>query len=117
MFVNTRKPYIFRSFSFNHPQGAIWRYYNVFRWFAFVDYLFGMWPYVYIICLSVCAWCSCQFTNTSSTDKSTKHTHTHTHTQIDDIHIRPHAKQILNEGISAEDIVVTAYGPLRMVEW
>jgi len=25
-------------------------YYNVFRWFAFVVYLFGVWLYVYIIC-------------------------------------------------------------------
>jgi hypothetical protein len=49
---------MFRSFSFDHPQGAICRtlcrYYTVFRWFAFVEYWLGMWLYVYIICLCVC---------------------------------------------------------------
>ena len=57
MFVNTRNPYMFRSFLFDHPQGAIRRALcrscNVFSWFAFVEYLLGMWPYVYIICLCV----------------------------------------------------------------
>ena len=51
-------PYTFRSFLFDHPHGATWcalcRYYNVFRWFAFVEYLHGMWLYVYIIYLCVC---------------------------------------------------------------
>jgi hypothetical protein len=71
MFVNTRNPYMFWSFLFDHPQGAICRalcsYYNVFRLFAFVEYFFGMWSYVYIIylcvcvCVCVCAWCSCQW--------------------------------------------------------
>ena len=45
---------MFWSFSFDHPQWAICRalcrYHNVFRWFAFVEYLLGMWLYVYIIC-------------------------------------------------------------------
>jgi len=58
MFVNTRNPYMFRSFLFDHPQGAtcraLCRYYNVFRWFAFVEYLLGMWPYACIIYLFVC---------------------------------------------------------------
>jgi hypothetical protein len=58
MFVNTKNPYVFQSFLFNHPQRAICRalcrYYNVFCWFAFVEYLLGMWPYVYIIHLCVC---------------------------------------------------------------
>jgi hypothetical protein len=58
MFVNTKNPYMFRSFSFDNPQRAICRalrrYYNVFRWFAFVEYLLGMWLYVYIIYLCVC---------------------------------------------------------------
>jgi hypothetical protein len=62
MFVNTRNPYMFRSFLFDHPQGAVsralCRYDNVFRWFAFVECLLGMWPYVYIICLCVCV-CVC----------------------------------------------------------
>jgi hypothetical protein len=43
---------MFRSFLFDHPQGAIYRalcrYYTVFHWFAFVEYLYGMWLYVYI---------------------------------------------------------------------
>jgi len=58
MFVNTRNPYMFQSFLFDHPQGAVCRalcrYCNVFRWFAFVEYLLGTWPYVCIICLFVC---------------------------------------------------------------
>jgi len=58
MFVNTRNHYMFRSFLFDHPEGAICRalcrYYNVFRRFAFVEYLLGMWPYAYIIYLCVC---------------------------------------------------------------
>ena len=58
MFVNTKNPYMFRSFLFDHPQGAICRalchYYNVFHWFAFVEHLLGMWPYVYIIYLCAC---------------------------------------------------------------
>jgi hypothetical protein len=58
MFVNTRNPYMFRSFLFDRPEGAICRalcrYYNVFRQFAFVEYLLGMWPYAYIIYLCVC---------------------------------------------------------------
>jgi len=81
MFVNTKNPYMFRSFLFDHPQGAICcalcRYYNVFCWFAFVDYLLGMWLYVYIIYLYVClVLLSVKdlFVNRSFTDKSTKHT-------------------------------------------
>jgi hypothetical protein len=82
---------MFRSFLFYHPQRtichALCRYYNVFRWFAFVEYLLGMWLYVYIICLCVCAWCYCQWkvclwTHRPSTNKRTS-THTnrwHTHT-------------------------------------
>jgi hypothetical protein len=91
MFVNSRNPYMFQSFLFDHPQRAICcalcHYYNVFFWFVFVEYLLGMWPYVYIICVCVClvllsvgdlyvcvlgalvsgrsvclcAWCSCQW--------------------------------------------------------
>jgi len=49
---------MFRSFLFDHLQGAICRalccYYNVFRYFAFVEYLLGMWPYVCITYLCVC---------------------------------------------------------------
>jgi hypothetical protein len=70
------------------------------------------------------------FTNKPSTAKSTKHAHKQiktfhsqehqAHTQIDDIHIQPHTKEILNESKSAEDIIVTAqisaYGHLRVVE-
>jgi hypothetical protein len=41
---------------FDYPQGAICRalcrYYNDFRWFAFFEYLLGMWLYVYVyVCL------------------------------------------------------------------
>jgi len=40
MSVNTVNPYVFRSFLFDHPQGAICHalcpYCDVFRWFAFV---------------------------------------------------------------------------------
>jgi len=49
---------MFRSFLFDHPRGAIYRavcrYYNVFRWFALIEYLLGMWLYVYIIYVCVC---------------------------------------------------------------
>ena len=49
---------MFWSFLFDHPQGAtcraLCRYYNVFHWFTFIEYLLGMWPYVYIIYLCVC---------------------------------------------------------------
>jgi len=70
---------MFRSLLFNHPQRAICRalccYYNVFRWFAFVEYLHGMWLYVCVICLCVCLVLLSVFTNRTSADKSTKHTH------------------------------------------
>jgi hypothetical protein len=37
-----KNPYMFRSFSFDHPQGAICRalcrYCNVFSWFAFIEF-------------------------------------------------------------------------------
>ena len=56
---------MFRSFLSDHPQGAICRascrYYTVFRWFAFVEYLHSMWLYAYVIYWCVCAWCPCQW--------------------------------------------------------
>jgi hypothetical protein len=93
MFVNTKKnPYMFRSFLFDHFQGAICRdlcrYYNVFRWFMFVEYLHGMWLYVYIIYLCVC------LVLLSMEGLFDFHWQQHqAHTQIDDIHIQPHIMQ------------------------
>jgi hypothetical protein len=54
---------MFRSFLFDHPHGAICRalcrYYNVFRWFAFVEYLLGVCVCV-CLCVCVCVWvCVC----------------------------------------------------------
>jgi len=91
MFVNTRNPYMFRSFLFDHPQRAICRgscrYCKVFRWFAFVEYLLGMWLYVYIIYLCV------YLVLLSVEDLEVFHWQEHqAHTQIDDIHIQPHTK-------------------------
>jgi hypothetical protein len=116
------------------------RYYTVFRWSAFVEYWLGTWSY--IICLCVCLvllsvedlFVNChsavgrcrasKATTTNSTvtvHKQIFHWQEHqAHTQIDDIHIRPRTKSILNERRSAEDSIVTAqstaYGPLKMIE-
>jgi len=88
MFVNTRKSYMFRSFLFDSLQGAICRalcrYYNVFRYFAFVEYLLGMWLYACIIYLFVClVLLSVEdlFVNSSQTGLPlTRAPSTHTHT-------------------------------------
>ena len=148
MSVNTRNPYMFRSFLFDHPQGAICRalcrYCTVFCWFAFIEYLFGMWPYVYIIYLCVCV-CVCLvllsvedlfvncFVTVSNYETVHKyvfhwqqhqarahtHTHTHTHTNRWYTHAATYHGNIQRRK-SAEDIIITAqstaYGPLRMVE-
>jgi hypothetical protein len=63
MFVNTRNPYMFRSFSFDHPQGAISR--ALCRYYMSSVVLRSL--SIYLVCdrmcissICVCAWCSCQ---------------------------------------------------------
>jgi len=94
MFVNTKNPYMFRSFLFDHRQGlicrALCRYYDVFRWFAFVEY-FIWYVAVYVSSICVCAWCCCRW-------KTCLWTVWYGHTP----------NKILNERKSAEDIIVTA---------
>jgi len=97
MSLNTRNPYMFRSFLLTILRGAICRalcrYYNAFRRFAFVEYLlryvavcvYHLFVYVCVLGALVSERSVCelfrnyeitkQFTNRSSTDKSTKHTH------------------------------------------
>jgi hypothetical protein len=115
---------MFRFRLFDHPQGAICRalcrYYKVFRWFAFVEYLHGMWLYVCIICLCVCLvllsvedlFVNCSETELPLTRAPSTHTNRwYTHTAKNHVNIQRRK--------SAEDIITaqsTAYGPLRMVE-